>query len=471
MNDHNKRHVMYRKVKRIHFVGIGGIGMSGIAEVLLNLGYMVSGSDLMESEITQRLEILGARISYSHSPENLKEADVVVTSTAIKVSNPEVVAAHERVIPVIPRAEMLAELLKMKFSIAVSGSHGKTTVTSMMATVLAYGGLDPTMVVGGKLIGIGTNAKMGEGEVIVAEADESDGSFLKLNPTISVITNIDLEHLDYYRDIEEIKAAFLKFANIVPFYGSTILCIDCKNVKAILPGIKRKYITYGIFDQADYQAKNVLINGASSEYTLYYQNNMLGTISLNMPGMFNVYNSMAAIAVARELDMEFSAIREGLKSFSGVHRRLEVKGEVAGIKVVDDYGHHPTEIKATLSAARQAWDRRIVVIFQPHRYSRTKHLFNDFLEAFDQADSLFVTRIYPAGEEKIEGISGRKLSEGIKSHGHKDVRYISEKGKIVDQLIGDLCSGDVVITLGAGDIWRVGEELLKELQEKTENKS
>jgi len=462
---------MYRKVRHIHFVGIGGIGMSGIAEVLLNLGYSVSGSDIKESETTRRLNNLGARIYCGHFPENLKDADVVVTSTAVKMNNPEVIAAHDRIIPVIPRAEMLAELLKMKFSVAVSGSHGKTTVTSMMASILAYGGLDPTMVVGGKLISLGSNAKMGGGEVIVAEADESDGSFLRLSPSIAVITNIDREHLDYYRDIEEIREAFLKFANIVPFYGSTILCIDCENVRAILPKIKRRYITYGLLDQADYQARDVSFSGMSSDYKLYYKKDFLGTVSLNIPGMFNVYNSMAAIAAARELDMEFSLTREGIKTFSGVHRRMEVKGEAGGIRVVDDYGHHPTEIKATLSAAKQAWGKKIVVVFQPHRYSRTKHLFNEFLGAFDQADFLFITEIYPAGEEKIKGISAQKLSNEIENHGHKNVYYVPIKEKIVDRLMGILNPGDTIIILGAGDIWQVGEELLIKLQNKAKNQA
>ncbi len=465
----NKRWGMYRKVKHVHFVGIGGIGMSGIAEVLLNLGYTVSGSDLKGTDTTRRLEALGARVYYGHSFENLGNADVLVVSSAVKADNIELITAQKLSIPVIPRAEMLAELLKMKFSVAIAGSHGKTTVTSMMVTILAHGGLDPTMVNGGKLISIGSNARMGEGEVIVAEADESDGSFLKLSPTIAVITNIDLEHLDYYRDIEEIREAFLKFANIVPFYGSTIACIDCENVRAILPKIKRRCITYGLMDQADYQAKEIKFCGISSEYALYHKGNNLGNVSLKAPGMFNVYNSMAAIVAAYELDMEFSAIKKGIATFSGVHRRMEIKGEESGILVVDDYGHHPTEIRATLEAARHTWNRRMVVIFQPHRFSRTKYLFNDFPGALDQADLLCITEIYPAGEERVKGVSARKLSEAIKNYGHRNVLYLPEKEKIVDQLFGYLKPGDLVITLGAGDIWRVGEELLNKLRAENEN--
>ncbi|MDO9528520.1 MAG: UDP-N-acetylmuramate--L-alanine ligase [Syntrophales bacterium] len=452
---------MYRKVKNIHFVGIGGIGMSGIAEVLLNTGYTISGSDLNETELTKRLASLGTKISYGHRASNLEDADVVVTSTAIEKDNPEVLAAHQRHIPVIPRAEMLAELLKMKFSIAVSGSHGKTTTTSMIAMILTHGGLDPTMVIGGKLASIGSNAKLGDGEYIVAEADESDGSFLRLSPSISVITNIDREHLDYYRDIEEIKEAFLQFANIVPFYGSTILCLDDDNVIDILPEVKRRVITYGLSDQSDYQARDISFEGSSSSFSLYYRGDFLGDISLSVPGLFNVYNSMAAIAVARELDMDFPKIREGIKSYVGVQRRLEIKGQVSGITVIDDYGHHPTEIRATLAAAKQAWDKRIIVVFQPHRYTRTRALFDDFLTAFPDADVLILTDIYAASEKKINGVHASGLCKGIKNHGQKDVIHISGFDRIVDHLLAIAEPTDVIITLGAGDVWKVGEEFLR----------
>lgn len=452
---------MRRKVKNIHFVGIGGIGMSGIAEVLLNLGYTISGSDLSQSDITQRLAVLGAKIFAGHDASHLGDADVAVTSTAVKSNNPEVLEAQRRGIPVIPRAEMLAELLKMKFSIAVSGSHGKTTTTSMVSTVLAHGGLDPTMVIGGKLASIGSNAKMGDGEVIVAEADESDGSFLKLSPSLAVITNIDREHLDYYRDIEEIKEAFLQFANIVPFYGSTILCFDDENVKTILPQIKRKTITYGLTSSADYRAIDIKFAGSSSTFSLVYKGTPCGDVTLNVPGRFNVYNALATIAVAREFDMEYPAICEGLKRFVGVHRRLEVKGKSRGITVVDDYGHHPTEIRETLAAAKHVWKDRIIVVFQPHRYTRTKALFEEFLTAFPNADTLIVTDIYAASEDPIDGVNALSLCEGIRRCGNRDVTYLSDFDDIVKHLLSIAKPTDVIITQGAGNVWKIGEEFLK----------
>ncbi len=462
----NKRKIdtMRRKVASIHFVGIGGIGMSGIAEVLLNLGYAITGSDVNETDITHRLSSLGARIFKGHDAANLANADVVVTSTAVKAHNPEVLEAHRRGIPVIPRAEMLAELLKMKFSIAVSGSHGKTTTTSMISTVLASGGLDPTMVIGGKLGSIGSNAKIGDGEIIVAEADESDGSFLKLNPCIAVITNIDREHLDYYRDIEDIKAAFLKFANIVPFYGSTIVCADDPHVQEIMPEITRKVITYGIHSQADYQATDIVMNGPSSSFSVSYKGEPLGRVVMNVPGMFNVYNGLAAIAAAREIDMDMETVREGLKAYVGVHRRLELKGEVGGVAVVDDYGHHPTEIRETLAAARHVWKGRMIVIFQPHRYTRTKALYDEFLKAFSNADSLIVTDIYAASEEPIPGVTAANLCEGIKKQGHPDVSYISNFDDIVTYLQTKAKASDVIITQGAGSVYKVGEAYLKKAQ-------
>jgi len=466
MDENRKRDFMKRKVKSIHFVGIGGIGMSGIAEVLLNLGYRISGSDQSESDITDRLTCLGARICYGHDASHLVHADVVVTSTAIKPDNPEVVAAHERGIPVIPRAEMLAELLKMKFSIAVSGMHGKTTTTSMVSTVLANGALDPTMVIGGKLASIGSNARLGNGEVIVAEADESDGSFLKLSPSIAVITNIDREHMDYYRDIEHIKDSFLQFANIVPFYGSTILCMDDPNVREILPRIKRRIIGYGLQAPADYQARNIVFSGKSSRYELYHKGVLLGEIVLNVPGLFNVYNSLAAVAVARELDMPFAAIAEGIRSFAGVHRRLEVKGARNGVTVVDDYGHHPTEIRATLAAARQVWNGRLIVVFQPHRYTRTKALYNEFLAAFPDADVLVLTDIYAASEPAIEGVHGSLLCRGIIDSGHPNATYISGFDDIVKYLSETARPGDVIITQGAGSVWKVGMSFLSAEPEK-----
>jgi len=457
---------MRRKVKTVHFVGIGGIGMSGIAEVLLNLGYRITGSDLGQTDITQRLASLGAVIFKGHHEDHLGGADVVVTSTAVKSDNPEVLAAHRRNIPVIPRAEMLAELLKMKFSIAVSGSHGKTTTTSMISTVLGQGGLDPTMVIGGKLASIGSNAKMGDGEIIVAEADESDGSFLKLGPCIAVITNIDREHLDYYRDIDEIKAAFLQFANIVPFYGSTVLCLDDRHVREILPEIKRKTITYGLTSSADYRAADVSLRGASSSFSVLHREECLGTAVLHVPGMFNVFNALATIAVAREIDMDFQTIVNGLQTFTGVHRRLEVKGTVGGVTVVDDYGHHPTEIRETLAAARTVWPGRLIVVFQPHRYTRTRALFEEFTGAFPDADLLVITDIYAASEAPIAGIHSENLAAAIRAHRQREVFYVPDFEAITEKLLSLARPGDVIITQGAGTVWKIGEDYLKKAAAK-----
>lgn len=456
--------IMYRKIRRIHFVGIGGIGMSGIAEVLLNLGYEISGSDLVSTDITQRLDSMGAAIHKGHNASHIGSADVVVTSTAVRPDNPEVLSAHRRNIPVIPRAEMLAELLKMKFSIAVSGSHGKTTTTSIVATLLAHGGLDPTMVIGGKLASIGSNARLGDGEVIVAEADESDGSFLKLSPCLAVITNIDREHLDYYQDVEEIREAFLQFANIVPFYGSTILCLDDVHTREILPRIKRKVVTFGLAKQADYRAEDISFSGSSSRFSLFYRDVLLGTVKLHVPGLFNVYNALAATAVAREMDLTFPVIREGLQHFTGVQRRLEVRGKAQGITVVDDYGHHPTEIRATLAAAKQVWAGRIIVVFQPHRYTRTQALFQEFLTAFTDADFLIVTDIYPANEEPIPGVNAEALCEAIRRAGHPDAVHFSSFDAIVDHMIETAQPEDVILTQGAGSVWKVGEAFLKRIR-------
>lgn len=455
--------LMQRKVKCIHFVGIGGIGMSGIAEVLLNLGYKISGSDAQISDTTVRLQKLGAIIAQGHSAANIGQADVVVTSTAVRQDNPEVTEAHRRNIPVIPRAEMLAELLKMKFSVAVSGSHGKTTTTSMISTILAKGELDPTMVIGGKLASIGSNARLGDGEIIVAEADESDGSFLKLSPTIAVITNIDREHLDYYPGITEIKNAFLQFANIVPFYGCTVMCSDNEHVKEIAPLIKRRIITYSIVHTADYRAADIRFSGRNTLYTLSYKNDVLGDVELLVPGMFNVYNSLAAIAVCRELDLSLKTIKDGLLSFSGVQRRLETKGSVGDITVVDDYGHHPTEIRETLAAARQVWQKRRVVIFQPHRFTRTKALFNEFTTAFADADILILNDIYPASEEPIDGVNSAVLAVAIKKTGHPHVEYIAKAEDTVEYLLKTIRPQDTVLTLGAGSVYKIGETLLKQL--------
>jgi UDP-N-acetylmuramate--alanine ligase len=457
---------MKRRVKRIHFVGIGGIGMSGIAEVLLNLGYRVGGSDLSESETTLRLRKAGADIAIGHRKENLRDADVVVTSSAVRPDNPEVAAAHERAIPVIPRAEMLAELMRLKYGVAVAGTHGKTTTTSLIATVLACGGLDPTAVIGGKLNIFGSNAKLGQGELLVAEADESDGSFLKLSPTIAIVTNIDPEHLDHYRNLEEIQTAFLEFINKVPFYGLAVLCLDHENVQALIPQVKKRYVTYGLSTQANYRAGSISFQGVMTSFRAFENDRELGRISIQMPGLHSVYNALATIATARELDLDFGVVQEALGSFSGVQRRFQIKGERGGILVVDDYGHHPAEIKATLSAAQNGWGRRTVVIFQPHRYTRTRDLLREFFTAFNQADVLFLLDIYPAGEDPIPGVKAENLYEGIKGHGHKDVTLVSERKEILDHLLPRLKSGDMVITLGAGDVWKIGETLLEELEKR-----
>lgn len=455
---------MFKKIKHIHFVGIGGIGMSGIAEVLLNLGYKVSGSDMKESDTTERLRKLGGEISIGHRAENITSPHVVVISSAVKSDNVEVVAAREKQVPVIPRAEMLAELMRLKYGVAIAGAHGKTTTTSMVATVLAAGGIDPTVVIGGKLNSLGTNAKLGQGEFLVAEADESDGSFLKLSPTIAVVTTIDAEHLDYYKDIDEIKAAFLAFINKVPFYGVSVLCLDQPHIQALIPLVEKRYRTYGLSSQADYQAKEVSLKPLGSRFKVLHHDQDLGWFELSVPGVHNINNSLAAIAVARELDVDLDVVRKALREFSGVQRRFQIKGEVGGIIVVDDYGHHPTEVKATLAAAASGLERRVVVVFQPHRYTRTQHLLEEFFTAFNQADKLIVTDIYAAGEKPISGISGRALYEGIKSHGHKDVTYIAEKNKLADHLTTVLKRGDLMITLGAGDVWKVGEEVLEKLK-------
>ena len=456
---------MYRRgrIKNIHFVGIGGIGMSGIAEVLLNLGYHISGSDLKETEVTRRLRSLGCEISYGHRRENLREADVVVISSAIRQKNPEVEAADERLIPVIPRAEMLAELMRMKVGIAIAGTHGKTTTTSLISTVLAAGGLDPTVVIGGRLNSIGSNARLGQGEFLVAEADESDGSFLKLMPTIAVVTNIDPEHLDFYKGIEEIKESFLSFLEKIPFSGLAVLCLDHPNIQSLLPRLKKRFATYGLTTQADFQAKEIAFEGLSTSFDVVHHRQGIGRLSLRMPGIHNVYNALATLATAFELDIPFRVVQETLREFSGIQRRFQIKGEKKGILIVDDYGHHPVEIMATLKAARTGWGKRIIAVFQPHRYTRTQALFKDFLTAFYDADILILTDIYPAGEDRIEGVESKALFEGIREYGHKDVSYLAEKGEIVEHLLRILSPGDLVITLGAGDIWQVSEELVKRL--------
>jgi UDP-N-acetylmuramate--alanine ligase len=455
---------MYGKIEKIHFVGIGGIGMSGIAEVLLNLGYKVSGSDLRTTEITDRLQALGGEIHLGHAGTNVVDADVVVISSAVHDDNPEVVAATERLIPVIPRAEMLAELMRMKYGIAIAGTHGKTTTTSMVATVLSHGGIDPTIVIGGRLNSIGTNARLGQGKFLVAEADESDGSFLLLSPTIAVVTNIDADHLDFYSGIEEIKDTFVQFINKIPFYGLAVLCLDNDNVADIIPRVKKRFITYGLAAQADFRATDVQLEGFTTSFVVHYRGERLGEITFPMPGAHNVLNALATVAVAMELNLPFTAIQEGFKAFGGVGRRFQIKGEVNGIMVVDDYGHHPTEIRATLSAAKSGWNRRLVVVFQPHRYSRTKELFEEFVKAFYDADVLILTDIYPAGEQPLAGVTAEALAARIKRHGQKDVTWLADRNAICDHLLAIAKPGDIVLTLGAGNIWQTGEAILDRLQ-------
>ena len=452
---------MYPRFQHIHFIGIGGIGMSGIAEVLLNLGYRVSGSDLKETEITRRLESLGGKLFYGHQPENIQGAEVVVTSSAVRPNNPEVLAARTALLPVIPRAEMLAELMRLKYGVAVAGAHGKTTTTSMVAHVLAYGGLDPTVVIGGRLNSWGSNARLGQGAFLVAEADESDGSFLHLSPSIAVVTNIDLEHLDFYKDLEHIKATFLDFLNRLPFYGLAILCLDDPHIPALIPKLQKRYRTYGLTAQADLQAREVKQNGLSTQYRLYSGGKEWGEIRFKIPGLHNVYNSLAAIAVGFELEIPFQKIQEAFDCLEGVQRRFQIRGEFRGITVLDDYGHHPTEIRATLNALRGCWpERRIVVVFQPHRYSRTKALFDEFTTSFYQADCLFLLPIYPAGEDPIDGVDSEHLLEGIKEKGHREVGLFSTRAEVIPSLLGMLKSGDVLVTLGAGDVWKIGQEIV-----------
>ena len=459
---------MYKRSYHIHFVGIGGIGMSGIAELLLNLGHQVSGSDIQETEITRRLETLGATISYSHQPQQVAGADAVVVSSAIDSDNPEVAAANmDYHIPVIRRAEMLAELMRLKYAVLVAGAHGKTTTTSMVGTVMAEGGLDPTVIIGGRLNAWGTNAKLGQGDFVVAEADESDGTFLLYSPTISLVTNIDTEHLDFYKDLDEIKETFLEFINQVPFYGLNILCLEDENIQGLLPRIKKRMVTYGFSAQADFQARDLAFDGLNVSYRAFYCGQELGKVTLPIPGRHNALNSLAAVAVGHELEIPFSAICRGLQEMTGVQRRFQIKGEVNGVTVIDDYGHHPTEIKAVLKTMASSFPgRRRLVLFQPHRYTRTKALFQDFTTAFYQSDVHIVTEIYAASEPVIPGVHAEKLTTAIQKHGHGNVRYIPDHLALVPSLVEEVRGGDVVLTLGAGNIWQTGEALLEKLKER-----
>ncbi|MCX5782373.1 MAG: UDP-N-acetylmuramate--L-alanine ligase [Elusimicrobia bacterium] len=450
---------MFKKIQHIHFVGIGGSGMSGIAEVLVNLGYKVSGSDLKKTDVTDHLKKLGAKINIGHKAENILGSNVVVTSTAVDVTNPEVIAAEKEKIPVIPRIEMLAELARLKYAITIAGTHGKTTTTSLTSLVLAKGGLDPTMVIGGRFKNIKSGAKLGKGEYLVAEADESDGSFLKLSPTIAVITNIDNDHLDYYKTLENIKKAFVEHINSVPFYGCDIVCWDDPNIREIAPKIKRRYITYGLKDNPNFTAKDIRTKGWGYSFEVFKDGKKLGAIKLNIPGLHNVLNSLAAIAVGCELGIPFSKISLALEEFAGVGRRLEIKGDKNGVLIIDDYGHHPTEIKATIAAIKSNWpDRRLITLFQPHRYTRTANLYEDFAEALKSSEEIRLLQIYPAGEKPIEGVSSSLIYNSMKSNG-KNAQYFKDS----DSLIKEIRSGDIILTLGAGDVWKIGEEILEKI--------
>ena len=454
---------MYGRTHRIHFIGIGGAGMSGIAEVLLNLGYQVSGSDLRLSEITERLVRLGGRVFHGHAPANVEGAQVVVYSSAVGPENPELTAARATAIPVIGRAEMLAELMRMKYGVAVGGSHGKTTTTSMIAAVLARGGLDPTIVVGGRLHAIGSNARLGHGQFLVAEADESDGSFLRLNPAVSVITNIDREHLDFYSGLDALRQAFVYFANRVPFYGVTVLCADDAEVRAVLPLVAKRTTLYGTRAEAEIRASAIELVPHGSRFRVHAFGTEMGAVELKVPGAHNVLNALAAIAVGLEVEVGFGHIAESLAQFGGVGRRFETRGEALEVRVVDDYGHHPTEIRATLAAARTLGGR-VFVLFQPHRYTRTSLLRDEFGGCFGDADQVWVLDVYAAGEKPIPGVSARLLIESAREQGAKHVREAHDPDAAVAEVAAVARPGDTVVTLGAGDVWKLGDDVLRALE-------
>ncbi|MDR2340329.1 MAG: UDP-N-acetylmuramate--L-alanine ligase [Deltaproteobacteria bacterium] len=455
---------MYRKKRHIHFVGIGGIGMSGIAEVLLNLGHEVSGSDLAEGHQAKRLAAMGAKVSLGHARGNVEGADVVVVSSAVGEDNPEIVEARLTRIPVIPRAEMLAELMRLKSSVAVAGSHGKTSTCSMLGTILTEGGLDPTLIIGGKVNNLGLNARLGQGEFLVAEADESDGSFLLLSPTISVVTNIDREHMNYYQDLDRLKDTFLSFINKVPFYGAAILCQDDPGVRELIPKVRKRFVTYGLGEGSAVSATDIRKEEWGHSFELTANGRPLGRLRINLPGLHNVLNALASSAVSMELGIGFESLSRGLSNLSGVGRRFERKGEAMGVRVLDDYGHHPTEIKATLNALSECFpDNRKVVIFQPHRHSRTKDLFSEFAHSFHNADLLLLSDIYGAGETVIPGVDAARLAEAIRQNGHGNVSYGGNVSDTARKAVGVIRAGDVVLTLGAGNIWEAGEEILRTL--------
>jgi len=452
---------MFKNIKKVHFVGIGGIGMSGIAEILLNQGFEISGSDKMLSDVTSRLTDLGIKVYEGHSPENVKDVDVLVYSSAVTTDNPEVRAAAERKIPIIKRSEMLAECMRMQYGIGIAGTHGKTTTTSMVGLTLTEGNIDPTIIVGGKLSGLGgTNARLGNGEFIVVEADEFDRTFLKLTPTIAAITTLETEHLDTYKDLDDIKAAFVEFANKVPFYGFVALCMDEPALLDIIPQINKKIITYGLTTQADVRAVDISHNQFLSKFSVNYFGKKLGEINLRIPGLHNIKNALVAVTIAHELGIDFKVIKKALESFSGVYRRFEVKYDKE-ILVIDDYAHHPTETTVVLAGIRAGWNRRLVVVFQPHLYSRTKDFYQEFGRSFLNSDVFICTDVYPAREEAIEGISGELIANIAKKIGHKNVIYVEDKNDVPAKLNEIKKDGDIIITMGAGDIWKFGDRFVQ----------
>jgi len=461
---------MFKRYQQIHFVGIGGSGMSGIAEILLSLGYRVTGSDARRSDVVDRLEQLGAKVFIGHDAANVDDSHVVVFSSAVSRDNVEVREARARQIPVIARAEMLAELMRLKYGVAVAGTHGKTTTTSLIGAVLSEGRYDPTIIVGGRVTSLGGNARMGQGEFLVAEADESDGSFLKLDPTIAVVTTIDAEHLDHYGHLEAIMDAFTAFVSKVPFYGAAVLCLDQPNIQRLISRVEKRIITYGLEAGADLVGRHVALSGMSSRFEVYHRGSRLGECTLQIPGRHNVLNALAAIGVGLDLEVPFATIQKALAAFAGVQRRFQVRGVVAGVTVVDDYGHHPAEIRATLAAAKAGFDARVITVFQPHRFTRTKHLRAEFLTAFNEADAVVVMDIYPAGETPIPGVTASDLAEGIRAHGHRHVAYFgSDRARIIDHLREIVRPGDIVLTQGAGDVSQLGPEILKALEADTLN--
>lgn len=457
---------MFSSIRTLHFVGIGGIGMSGIAEILIDQGFTLTGSDRAASDNTDRLKALGAHIYIGHAAENLEpDVDVVVYSSAVPPENPELVEAHRRKIPVIRRAEMLAEVMRLRYGIGIAGTHGKTTTTSMVSLVLMEGGIDPTVIVGGRLHGLaGSNARLGKGDFIVVEADEFDRSFLSITPTIAVLTTLETDHLDCYRDLEDIKSAFIQFASKVPFYGFVVLCLDEPALQDIMPKLKKKIITYGLNGQADLQAVDIRHKQNTSTFLVVHNGKDLGEVMLQIPGKHNVQNALAAIAVGLELGVPFEKIATGVAKFTGVFRRWEVKAEVKDVTIVDDYAHHPTEIRATLAGAKSGWRRRVVCVFQPHLYSRTRDFYDEFGRSFFNADVLVLTDVYPAREEPIQGVNGELIANAAKEFGHKQVHYVPDKKAVPAFLLSIVQPGDIVITMGAGDIWRFGEDFIAQLK-------